>query len=58
MRSGFEKCMDRQRSESRKHWKGSGEESLDEIYLKLAQELKAQGKISQFVGYEKRSESC
>jgi alanyl-tRNA synthetase len=49
---GFEKCMDRQRSESRKHWKGSGEESLDAIYLKLAQDLKAKKQLPQFVGYE------
>ncbi|MEO7163744.1 MAG: alanine--tRNA ligase-related protein, partial [Bdellovibrionia bacterium] len=50
--AGFEKCMDRQRSESRKHWKGSGEEALDSIYLKLSQDLRAKGKTPQFVGYD------
>jgi alanyl-tRNA synthetase len=50
--AGFEKCMDRQRAESRKHWKGSGDESLDALYLKLAQDLKAKGKLPQFVGYD------
>ncbi len=49
--AGFEKSMDRQRSESRKNWKGSGEEALDEIYLKLANELA--GKLPKFVGYER-----
>ncbi len=48
---GFEKAMDHQRAESRKHWKGSGEASLNEIYLKLAAELKSAGKLPQFVGY-------
>ena len=50
--AGFEKCMDRQRSESRKHWKGSGEEALDSVYLKLSQDLKARGQTPQFVGYD------
>jgi alanyl-tRNA synthetase len=50
--AGFEKCMDRQRSESRKHWKGSGEEALDSVYLKLSQDLKAKGKSPQFLGYD------
>jgi alanyl-tRNA synthetase len=48
---GFERSMDRQRSESRKHWKGSGQESLDSIYLQLAQDLKNQNQLPQFVGY-------
>ena len=52
---GFEKSMDRQKSESRKHWKGSGEEAISGIYLKLAGDLKAKNKIQQFVGYEKFS---
>jgi len=51
--AGFEKCMERQRSESRKHWKGSGEETLGEVYLKLAQELKSKNQLPRFVGYEK-----
>jgi alanyl-tRNA synthetase len=49
---GFEKSMDRQRSESRKHWKGSGEEALDAIYLKVAQDLKDKNQLPQFLGYE------
>jgi hypothetical protein len=50
--AGFEKAMDHQRAESRKHWKGSGEAALNEIYLKLAAELKAAGKLPKFVGYD------
>ncbi len=49
---GFEKAMDAQRSESRKHWKGSGGEALDAVYLKLATDLKAAGKLPKFVGYD------
>jgi alanyl-tRNA synthetase len=48
--AGFERSMDRQREESRKNWKGSGEASLDEVYLKLANELS--GKLPKFVGYD------
>jgi len=49
---GFEKAMDRQRSESRKHWKGSGEEAVSAIYMKCAAELKAKGLLPKFKGYE------
>ncbi len=49
---GFEKCMDRQRSESRKHWKGSGQEALDATYLQLAQDLRSRNQLPRFVGYE------
>ena len=52
---GFEKAMERQRSESRKHWKGSGEEALDSIYLQLAQELRDEGKLPIFTGYDSLS---
>jgi alanyl-tRNA synthetase len=53
--AGFEKAMDHQRAESRKHWKGSGEAALDAVYLKLAGELKAKGKLPKFVGYDSLS---
>ena len=49
---GFEKSMDQQRAESRKHWKGSGQEALDAIYLKLAADLRDAGKLPKFIGYE------
>jgi alanyl-tRNA synthetase len=52
---GFEKAMDRQKSESRKHWKGSGEESISAIYMKIANDLKAKGKQLKFVGYDQSS---
>ena len=50
--AGFEKSMDRQRSESRKHWKGSGDASVGAVYLSLAQELKAKNQLPRFVGYD------
>jgi alanyl-tRNA synthetase len=50
--AGFEKAMDHQRAESRKHWKGSGESALNEVYLKLAAELKAANRLPKFVGYD------
>ena len=49
---GFEKAMDRQRSESRKHWKGSGEETLDTVYLNLSEQLKLKNQLPRFVGYD------
>ena len=53
---GFEKAMDRQRSESRKHWKGSGDQATNAIYLKLAAELSAKGKLPKFTGYDSIAE--
>ena len=50
--AGFEKAMARQKAESRKSWKGSGQESLDAIYLQLANKLRDQGKKIGFVGYD------
>ncbi len=49
---GFEKSMDRQRSESRKHWKGSGQEALNQIYFDLTQELRTKNQLPKFVGYD------
>jgi alanyl-tRNA synthetase len=49
---GFEKAMDRQRAESRKNWKGSGQESLDAIYLQLAGKLRDSQQLPKFVGYD------
>jgi alanyl-tRNA synthetase len=55
---GFEKAMDRQRAESRKNWKGSGQESLDAIYLQLAGKLRERKQLPQFTGYEKLHEEA
>ncbi len=53
--AGFEKCMDAQRAESRKNWKGSGQASLDAIYLKLVGELREKNRLPKFVGYHSHS---
>ena len=50
--AGFEASMNRQRAESRKNWKGSGQESLDGIYLKLSNQLKEKNSLPQFVGFD------
>jgi alanyl-tRNA synthetase len=52
---GFTTAMDRQRMESRKNWKGSGQATLDEQYLKVAGDLKAHKKLPHFVGYDSLS---
>lgn len=49
---GFKRSMDAQRAESRKHWKGSGDTSVNALYLKLASELSLAKRLPQFVGYE------
>ncbi|MGZ3707845.1 MAG: alanine--tRNA ligase, partial [Bdellovibrionota bacterium] len=49
---GFEKAMDIQRATARKNWKGSGDTAIDEIYMKIAADLKAKGKLPKFVGYD------
>ncbi|HOO40524.1 MAG TPA: alanine--tRNA ligase [Syntrophales bacterium] len=45
---GFEKAMAMQREKARESWKGSGEESISEIYQKLSVE----GVATRFIGYE------
>jgi alanyl-tRNA synthetase len=44
--------MERQREMARKNWKGSGEEALSGIYLKLSDELRDSGKKQKFTGYD------
>jgi alanyl-tRNA synthetase len=51
--AGFERAMDKQRAESRKNWKGSGDQAVSGIYLELANELSSAGKMPKFVGYER-----
>jgi len=53
--TGFEKSMDRQRAESRKHWKGSGEEAVGAVYQEILQELKSKNKLPKFHGYTNTS---
>ena len=50
--TAFEKSMERQREMARKNWKGSGEEALSGIYLKLSDELRDSGKKQKFTGYD------
>jgi len=47
--SGFEICMEEQRTKARKHWKGSGEEAVSAIYKQLVE----QGTKTEFSGYTK-----
>nr|WP_321366505.1 alanine--tRNA ligase [uncultured Desulfuromusa sp.] len=44
---GFETCMEAQRANARKHWKGSGEEAVSTIYKQLVD----QGIRTEFSGY-------
>jgi alanyl-tRNA synthetase len=46
--AGFEAAMEQQRERARKAWKGSGEEAIDECYLKLS----ISGIATNFCGYE------
>lgn len=46
--TGFHELMERQREQSRKHWKGSGEREISEAYRQLG----AKGIQSLFRGYE------
>ena len=49
--AGFETCMERQRTQAREHWKGSGEEGIAQIY----KELHNSGVRGRFVGYDEMS---
>ncbi len=46
--AGFNQLMEKQREQSRSHWKGSGERELSEAYRQLG----ARGVRTEFVGYE------
>ena len=46
--AGFQQLMEKQREQSRIHWKGSGEREVTEAYRQLA----ARGVRTEFVGYE------
>ena len=48
----FEILMEKQREESRKHWKGTGDLELSADWLELSNQLKESGRLQQFVGYE------
>ncbi len=49
---GFETHMEKQREESRKHWKGTGDQVLAAEWYQLTDQLKKAGKLPEFVGYE------
>lgn len=46
--AGFERLMEKQREQSRLHWKGSGEREISEAYHQLS----ANGVSTEFLGYE------
>lgn len=46
--AGFETCMEKQRNQARRHWKGSGEEAVQAIYKQLVDE----GITTTFSGYQ------
>jgi alanyl-tRNA synthetase len=48
----FETAMEKQREESRKHWKGTGDQVLATEWLQLSDQLKKAKKLPEFVGYE------
>ncbi|MEQ8213431.1 MAG: alanine--tRNA ligase [Smithellaceae bacterium] len=50
---GFEAEMEQQRERARGAWKGSGEEAVDECYLKLS----SSGIATEFCGYEGNTEA-
>ncbi len=45
---GFQELMDKQKEQSRLHWKGSGEREVSEVYRQLS----SRGVSTRFVGYE------
>jgi alanyl-tRNA synthetase len=50
--SGFDVAMEKQKDDSRKNWKGAGGQTLEAEWLKLADELRDQKRLPEFVGYE------
>ncbi len=56
--AGFEQHMARQKAQSRKHWKGSGDQAASGVYLQVAETLRAKQRLPQFVGYEAASHAA
>jgi alanyl-tRNA synthetase len=52
---GFDVAMEKQKTESRKHWKGSGDHATDAQWFALAEKLKKENRLPQFVGYTDRT---
>ncbi|WP_141735627.1 alanine--tRNA ligase [Oligoflexus tunisiensis] len=50
--AAFEKAMEKQKSQSRAHWKGAGEATVDHYYEDIAQELAERNVQIKFVGYD------
>ncbi len=46
--AGYDKAMERQRTQSQESWKGSGEEAVPEVYRKLS----TNGLATQFLGHQ------
>ncbi len=53
---GFEQAMEKQRDDSRKSWKGSGDQAVDPVFSEVANALKTKNKLPEFTGYEKLEE--
>ncbi len=53
----FEAAMEKQREDSRKSWKGSGDQALDSNWQEIANDLKGKKQLPVFVGYEKLEEA-
>ncbi|MBS1959568.1 MAG: alanine--tRNA ligase [Bdellovibrionales bacterium] len=49
---GFEEHMEKQREESRKHWKGTGDQETDAQWFQLVDQFKKANSLPEFVGYE------
>lgn len=50
--SGFEKCMEEQKSRSRQSWKGSSSEETPTHLIELEEKFKNEGITQKFTGYE------
>lgn len=55
---GFEQSMALQRAQSRKNWKGTGDQAVHQVYYELAEKLRTKKELPQFVGYEHLEKSA
>ncbi len=49
--AAFEKAMEKQKTQSRQSWKGSGEAAVDHLFHEIASELREKGQSVSFTGY-------
>lgn len=55
--AGFERSMEEQKNRSRQNWKGSGDDSVQNVYHQIAARLRENQTMPQFIGFDRMAGS-